>query len=108
MRRTVVIVIAAAVVLAVAGAAHAAQSANVAALQVALRAKGLYAGPVDGISGPLTRGAVLRLQRSHGIRPTGKVGLATWLGLVLGTVVKLAIVLAMTGVFAVVLLRPGQ
>jgi soluble lytic murein transglycosylase-like protein len=77
VRRSVVIVVATAGVLAMAGPAVAAQSANVAALQVALRSKGLYAGAVDGISGPLTRGAVIRFQRSNGIRPTGKVGLAT-------------------------------
>jgi soluble lytic murein transglycosylase-like protein len=77
VRRTVVIVVAAAVVLAFAGAAHAAQSAKVAALQVALRSKGLYTGAIDGISGPKTRGAVLRFQRSNGIRPTGKIGYAT-------------------------------
>ena len=54
-----------------------APSAKVAALQIGLRAKGLYGGTVDGVSGPLTRGAVLRLQRSSGIRATGKVGHAT-------------------------------
>ena len=35
------------------------------------------AAPIDGVSGPLTRGAVLRLQRTSGIRPTGRVGHAT-------------------------------
>jgi soluble lytic murein transglycosylase-like protein len=77
VRRTVVIVVAAAVALALAGPAVAARSASVAALQVALRSHGLYAGAVDGISGPLTRAGVLRLQRRHGIRATGKVGHAT-------------------------------
>jgi LysM repeat protein len=77
VRRIVVIVVAAAVVLTFAGAAEAAQSARVAALQVALRSQGLYAGAVDGISGPQTRNAVLRFQRSNGIKPTGKVGYAT-------------------------------
>ncbi len=77
MRRNMVIVAAAALALVWAAPAVAAQSASVAALQVALRAHGLYDGPVDGISGPMTRAAVLRFQRSHGIRPTGKVGMAT-------------------------------
>ena len=77
MRRTVVIVLAAAVALALAGPAVAAQSAKVAALQVALRSKGMYAGAVDGISGPKTRTALLAFQRTHGIRATGKVGHAT-------------------------------
>ena len=74
MRRMVVIVVAVAAALGIAGPAVAAQSAKVAALQVALRANGLYKGEVDGISGPMTRSAVLRLQRRHGIRATGKVG----------------------------------
>ncbi len=77
MRRTVVIVVAAAVALALAGPAAAAPSARIAALQVALRAHGLYPGVVDGVSGPLTRKAVLTFQRTHRIRTTGKVGVAT-------------------------------
>jgi soluble lytic murein transglycosylase-like protein len=77
VRRTVVIVAAAAVALALAGPAVAGQSAKVAALQVALRSHGLYTGAVDGISGPMTRQAVLRFQKRNGIRATGKVGHAT-------------------------------
>jgi peptidoglycan hydrolase-like protein with peptidoglycan-binding domain len=43
-----------------------AASADVAALQVALRALGLAPGPIDGISGPLTQRAVRRFQaRAH-------------------------------------------
>lgn len=86
MRRPVVIAVAAAAALALAGPAVAAQSAKVAALQVALRSKGLYGGAVDGISGPKTRAALLAFQRGHGIRATGKVGHATRCKLgVLGT-----------------------
>lgn len=77
MRRTVVIAVAAAVALALAGPAAAAPSARIAALQVALRANGLYPGVVDGISGPLTRKAVRTFQRKHRIRATGAVGFAT-------------------------------
>ena len=77
MRRIVVIVAAVAAALSIAGPAVAAQSAKVAALQVALRANGLYKGEVDGISGPMTRSAVVRFQRRHGIRATGKVGYLT-------------------------------
>ena len=77
MRRIAVTTLAVAAVLALAGPAVAAQSAKIAALQVALRAHGFYGGQVDGISGPLTRGGVIRFQKRHGIRPTGKVGLAT-------------------------------
>ena len=71
------IVLAAAAALALAGPAVAAQSARIAALQVALRSHGLYTGAVDGISGPMTREALLRFQRKNGIRATGKVGMAT-------------------------------
>ncbi len=54
--------------------ARAAASPTVAALQVGLRAHGLYGGPIDGVAGPLTRAGVIRLQRAHRIRPTGRVG----------------------------------
>ena len=40
-----------------------AASPRVAALQVALRAHGVYAGPVDGLSGPGTAAGVRRIQR---------------------------------------------
>jgi murein DD-endopeptidase MepM/ murein hydrolase activator NlpD len=49
-------------------------SAEVAALQVALRAKGLYAGSVDGVAGPLTRTAVRRLQARRGLAVDGIAG----------------------------------
>jgi LysM repeat protein len=77
VRRTVVIVVAAAVALALAGPAAAAPSARIAALQVALRAQGLYPGAVDGVSGPLTRQALRTFQRTHRIKATGRVGFAT-------------------------------
>lgn len=53
--------------------AHAAR-ADVAALQVALRAVGLYKGTIDGISGPWTRGAVRRFQRSKRLAVDGFAG----------------------------------
>jgi lysozyme family protein len=77
VRRTVVIVVTAALGLALAGPAAAAPSARIAALQVALRSHGLYAGVVDGVDGPLTRRALLAFQRNHRIRATGKAGMAT-------------------------------
>jgi murein DD-endopeptidase MepM/ murein hydrolase activator NlpD len=52
-------------------------SAQVAALQVGLRAHGLYAGSVDGIVGPATTAAVRRLQAKAGIAVDGVVGPAT-------------------------------
>ena len=77
MRRIVVILVATLAALALAGPAVAAQSAKIAALQVALRAHGLYKGEVDGISGPLTRGGLISFQKRNDIRATGKVGYAT-------------------------------
>jgi LysM repeat protein len=52
--------------------AHAASTVNpqIAGLQVALRAHGLYLGAIDGISGPMTAGALHRFQRKHGL-PVG-------------------------------------
>ncbi|HEV7806392.1 MAG TPA: peptidoglycan DD-metalloendopeptidase family protein [Solirubrobacteraceae bacterium] len=53
--------------------APAAGRAEVAALQVALRSAGVYAGDVDGIPGPGTDGAVRKIQRRTG---TGVDGIA--------------------------------
>lgn len=77
MRHSILIVLAAAVALALCAPAVAGPSAKVAALQVGLRAKGLYTGSIDGLSGSMTRGAVVALQRRTGIRATGKAGQTT-------------------------------
>jgi LysM repeat protein len=42
-----------------------------AGLQVALRAQGLYRGPIDAIAGPSTVAAVRAFQRIHGLKVTG-------------------------------------
>jgi murein DD-endopeptidase MepM/ murein hydrolase activator NlpD len=69
---------ASAVAVTAAGAPPAgAVSGNVAALQVALRAAGLYGGSVDGVAGPGTRGAVRAFQRRHGLVADGIAGPAT-------------------------------
>ena len=52
-------------------------SADVAALQVAMNAVGLYPHPIDGISGPWTRGAVIRFQQRHGLAVDGIAGAET-------------------------------
>jgi peptidoglycan hydrolase-like protein with peptidoglycan-binding domain len=48
-----------------------------AGLQVALRAQGLYLGPIDAIVGPHTLSAVRSFQKTHGIAPTGIVDVRT-------------------------------
>src|SRR5919197_2590614 len=51
-----------------------AASANVAALQMALRALGLYPSAIDGISGRLTRRGVRRFQRHKRLLVDGIAG----------------------------------
>lgn len=60
-----------------AAAAGVSRDAGVAALQVALHARGLYAGSIDGLDGPETANAVARFQRRAGLRPDGVPGRAT-------------------------------
>jgi len=57
--------------------AVASRDAGVAALQVALRVRGLYAGSVDGLKGPLTSAATKRFQRRAGLAPSGLAGTNT-------------------------------
>ena len=71
---TVAVVVALAVTASPAAAAHV---GDVAALQVALRARGVYVGSVDGIAGPATTAAVRAVQRQAGITVDGVAGPAT-------------------------------
>lgn len=48
-----------------------------AALQVALRAHGLYLGPIDGIYGPMSARGLRRFQRRAGLQVDGRLGAAT-------------------------------
>ena len=64
MRRLAVTLVAAA---ALAPVAHAAPNPQIAGLQVALRAHGLYLSSIDGIAGPKTAAAVHAFQRRHGL-----------------------------------------
>ena len=50
---------------------------QVAGLQVALRAFGVYTGPIDGIAGPSTKHGVVRFQRRAGLTADGRAGPAT-------------------------------
>jgi hypothetical protein len=72
------IVLCAAVVAAFA-LAPAAQALNpqTSGLQVALRAYGLYGGPIDGIAGPKTVRATKAFQRRAGLAPDGRAGART-------------------------------
>jgi peptidoglycan hydrolase-like protein with peptidoglycan-binding domain len=73
-------VILAALALAAPATAHAKSNPQIAGLQVALRAHGLYLAPIDGIAGPRTAAAVHRFQRKHGL-PVGVADLRTRLAL---------------------------
>src|SRR2546421_50752 len=55
-------------------AAAARGNANVAALQVALRALHEYRGGIDGVAGPGTRAAVRAFQRGHRLPADGVAG----------------------------------
>lgn len=59
--------------LLLAGQAHA-SNPQIAGLQVALRAYGLYLAPVDGVAGPATVAATRAFQRRVGLTPDGLAG----------------------------------
>lgn len=63
--------------LLLAGSAHAAGDPDVAALQVALHTRGLYAGTIDGVPGETTTRALIAFQRRRRLVPDGVVGPAT-------------------------------
>jgi Transglycosylase SLT domain/Putative peptidoglycan binding domain/LysM domain len=73
--RTLTAVLAAAPALILASPAVAATTnPQIPGLQVALRAHGLYKGPIDGIAGPKTRAAVVAFQRRRGLAVDGIAG----------------------------------
>jgi hypothetical protein len=65
------------VALVAAPAASAGRDAGLAALQVALHSRGLYAGAIDGVKGPGTTAAIKRFQRRAGLTPNGIPGTKT-------------------------------
>jgi LysM repeat protein len=70
--RLLLVAVAAAAVAASASPAFAAgRNPQTAGLQVALRAQGLYRGPIDAIAGPSTVAAVRAFQRIHELKVTG-------------------------------------
>jgi hypothetical protein len=75
--RSVVALLAVAAALALAPPAAASYNAGIAALQVALQARGLYVGTIDGVKGAGTTAAVKRFQRRAGLPVDGVVGAKT-------------------------------
>jgi hypothetical protein len=71
-------------------------------------AVGTVAGIFTGLWGlvfmPLVGAAIGEYSAQRDLRRAGKVGFATWIGLLLGTAVKIAIVFAMVGIFVAALL----
>ena len=69
---------------------------------------GTLAGVFSGLWGllfmPLAGAAIGEYRAQRDLRRAGKVGIATWIGLLLGTAAKVAIVFAMVGIFVVALL----
>jgi hypothetical protein len=59
--------------------------AQVVQIQEALKAKGLYRGPIDGAFGGGTHAAAAAFQRANGLAPDGQVGSRTWAALFGGT-----------------------
>jgi LysM repeat protein len=64
------VILAVVVALVAPSVAHAAGNPQIAGLQVALRANGLYLAQIDGVAGPRTAAAVHAFQRKHGL-PVG-------------------------------------
>ena len=89
-------------------AALGAKRAGASTLAIVGAAIGTVAGVFTGLVGlvfmPLAGAAIGQYIAQRDLRRAGKVGIATWLGLLVGTAVKVAIVFAMVGVFIVALL----
>ena len=89
-------------------AAMGAKKAGASMLAIVGAAIGTVAGVFTGFVGllfmPLAGAALGELIAQRDLRRAGKVGVATWLGLLIGTAVKVAIVFAMVGMFIVALL----
>ena len=65
------------VAAAAAGPAGAVTNPQIPGLQVALRARGYYLGPIDGITGPRTAAGIRAFQRAAGLRADGLAGART-------------------------------
>jgi uncharacterized protein YqgC (DUF456 family) len=91
-----------------AAAAAGAKRAGASRLAIVGALIGTVAGVVTGLWGlvfmPLVGAAVGQFIAQRNLLHAGKVGLATWLGLLVGTAAKVAIAFAMIGVFVVALM----
>lgn len=65
---------------------------------------GIFTGLWGLVFMPLVGAAIGEYSAQRDLRRAGKVGVATWIGLLLGTAVKIAIVFAMVGIFVTALL----
>jgi hypothetical protein len=86
-----------------AAAALGAKRAGASPLAMAGAVVGTLAGIFTGLWGllfmPLAGAAIGEYIAQRDLRRAGKVGIATWIGLLLGTAAKVAIVFAMLGIF---------
>jgi len=60
---------------------------------------GIFFGPIGLLAGPFVGTLLGELWHTRALRRAAHVGLATWIGLLLGTVLKLALAFAMVGLF---------
>jgi len=85
-----------------------AKKAGASRLAVAGAAVGTLAGVFTGFVGllfmPLVGAAIGEFISDRDLLRAGRVGVATWIGLLLGTAVKVALVFTMVGIFVVALL----
>jgi uncharacterized protein YqgC (DUF456 family) len=65
---------------------------------------GIFTGLWGLVFMPLVGAAIGEYSAQRDLRQAGKVGIATWVGLLLGTAAKIAIVFAMIGIFIAALL----
>jgi uncharacterized protein YqgC (DUF456 family) len=91
-----------------AAAALGAKRAGASRLAIVGAVVGTFAGIFTGLWGllfmPLAGAAIGEFVAQRDVRRAGKVGVATWIGLLLGTAAKVAIVFAMIGIFVFALL----
>ncbi len=91
-----------------AAAALGAQRAGASTLAMAGALIGTLAGIFTGLWGllfmPLAGAAIGEYIAQRDLRRAGKVGIATWIGLLLGTAAKVALVFAMIGIFVFALI----